>query len=50
MVIDSFKDDFFDFFNSRVELNLQLIEARRKSHNKPINTLSGLVHARLRNL
>ena len=28
------------------------MEARRKAHNKPINTLSGLVHAgeRLRNL
>ena len=39
-------------FNFSVELNLSLIEARRKAHNKPINTLSGLVHAgkRLRNL
>ena len=49
-----FKDDFFVFFffNFRVELNLSLTEARRKAHNKPINTLSGLVHAgeRLRNL
>ena len=34
-VIDSF----------RVELKLQLIEAKGKAHNKPINTLSGLVHA-----
>ena len=44
-----FKDDFYGF---RVELNLYLIEARRKSHNKHINTLSGLVNAgeRLRNL
>ena len=32
-------------FNFSVELNLSLIEARRKAHNKPINTLSGLVHA-----
>ena len=42
----------FFFLNFRVELNLKLIEARRKAHNKPINTLSGLVHAgeRLRNL
>ena len=49
MVIDSFKDDFFGF---HVELNLKLIEVRRKSHNKPITTLSGLVYAeeRLRNL
>ena len=39
-----FKDDLF-FFNFRVELNLSLTEARRKAHNKPINTLSGLVHA-----
>ena len=31
-------------FNFSVELNLSLIEARRKAHNKPINTLSGLVH------
>ena len=48
MVIDSFKDDF----GFRVELNLKLIEVRRKSHNKPITTLSGLVYAgeRLRNL
>ena len=32
--------------------DVKLIEARRKAHNKPINTLSGLVHAgeRLRNL
>ena len=39
-------------FNFSVELNLSLIEARRKAHNKPINTLAGLVHAekRLRNL
>ena len=46
MVIDSFS------LNFRVELNLSLTEARRKAHNKPINTLSGLVHAgeRLRNL
>ena len=36
----------------RVELNLYLNEARRKAHNKPINTLSHLIHAgkRLRNL
>ena len=49
MVIDSFKDDFFGF---HVELNLKLIKVRRKSHNKPITTLSGLVYAaqRLRNL
>ena len=49
MVIDRFKDDFFGF---HVELNLKLIEVRRKSHNKPITTLSGLVYAaeRLRNL
>ena len=49
-----FEDEFFVFFffNFRVELNLSLTEARRKDHNKPINTLSGLVHAgeRLRNL
>ena len=32
-------------FNFSVELNLSLIEARRKAYNKPINTLSGLVHA-----
>ena len=40
------------FLNFRVGLNLELIEARRKAHNKPINTLSGLVLAeeRLRNL
>ena len=49
MVIDRFKDDFFGF---HVELNLKLIKVRRKSHNKPITTLSGLVYAaeRLRNL
>ena len=49
MVIDSFNYDFFGF---HVELNLKLIEIRRKSHNKPITTLSGLVYAaeRLRNL
>ena len=47
-----FKDGFFGFFNFRVELNLKLMKARRKAHNKPINALSGLVHAeeRLRNL
>ena len=47
-----FKDDFRIFFNFRVELNLKLIKARRKVHNKLINTLSGLVHAgeRLRKL
>ena len=28
----------FFFFNFRVELNLSLPEARRKVHNKPINT------------
>ena len=41
-----------DFFGLRVEINLYLIEARRQAHNKPINTLSDLVHAggRLRNL
>ena len=49
MVIDIFKDDVFGF---HVELNLKLIEVTRKSHNKPITTLSGLVYAaeRLRNL
>ena len=53
MVNDSFQGWLFRFFlNFRVELNLKLMEARRKAHNKPINTLSGLVHAgeRLRNL
>ena len=48
-----FKDDSFGFIiNFRVELNLQLIEDRRKAHNKPIITHSGLVHAgeSLRNL
>ena len=41
-----------DFFGLRVEINLYLIEARRQAHNKPINTLSDLVHAgeRLRNV
>ena len=39
---------FFFFFNFRVELNLSLIEARRKAHNKSIYTLSGLVHAKKR--
>ena len=41
-----------DFFSLRVEINLYLIEARRQTHNKPINALSDLVHAgeRLRNL
>ena len=41
-----------DFFGFRVELNLYLNEARRKAYNKPINTLSHLIHAgkRLRNL
>ena len=41
-----------DFFGLRVEINLYLIEARRQAHNKPIYTLSDLVHAggRLRNL
>ena len=38
-----FMDDFFGF---RIALNLKLIEARRKSHNKPIDALSDLVHAR----
>ena len=40
------------FFNFGVELNLSLTEARRKARNRPINTLSGLVHVgeRLRNL
>ena len=49
MVIDSFKDDLLGF---HVELNLKLIEVRRKSHNKPITTFPGLVYAaeRLRNL
>ena len=32
-------------FYFRVELNLSLTEAKRKAHNKPINTLSGLVQA-----
>ena len=53
MVINSFQVTFFFFFNNfRVELNLSLIETSRKARNKPINTLSGLVHAgeRLRNL
>ena len=47
MVIDSFQGSLsrFFFFNFRVELNLSLIEARRKARNKPIYTLSGLVHA-----
>ena len=36
---------FSFFWNSLVELSLSMIEARRKAHNKPINTLSGLVHA-----
>ena len=46
MVIDSFQGWLFRFFlNFRVELNLSLIEARRKALNKPIYTLSGLVHA-----
>ena len=45
-----FKNDlfvfFFFFFNFLVELNLSLTaEARRKARNKPVNTLSGLVHA-----
>ena len=41
-----------NFFGFRVELNLYLNEARRQAHNKPINTLSDLVHAgeRLTNL
>ena len=43
MVIDSFQGWLFRFFlNFRVELNLSLIEARRKAHNKPVNTFSGL--------
>ena len=54
MVIDSFQWWLvcFFFFNFRVELNLSLAEARRKAHNKPINTFSGWHHAgeRLRNL
>ena len=46
MVIDSFQGwRFRFFFNFPVELNLSLIEARRKAHNKPIDTLSGLIHA-----
>ena len=46
MVIDSFQGSLSPFFfNFRVELNLSLIEARRKARNKPIYTLSGLVHA-----
>ena len=47
MVIDSFQGRLFRFFffNFPVELNLSLIEARRKALNKPIYTLSGLVHA-----
>ena len=40
-----FKDFFFGF---RVELNILLIEARRKAHSKPINILSGLVRAEKR--
>ena len=54
MVIDSFQGWLFVFFffNFRVELNLSLIKARGKAHNKPFNTFSGFVHAggRLRNL
>ena len=53
MVIDSFQRCLFQvFFNFRVESKLSLIKARRKAHNKPINTPSGLFHAweRLRNL
>ena len=45
MVIDSFQGCLFRLLNFRVELNLWLIEARREAYNKPINTLSGLVHA-----
>ena len=30
---------FFFFFNFCVELNISLIEARLKAHNKPINAL-----------
>ena len=41
MVIDSFQGRLFRFF-FRVELNLSLIETRRKAHNKPVNTFSGL--------
>ena len=41
MVIDSFQGWLFRFF-FRVELNLSLIETRRKAHNKPVNTFSGL--------
>ena len=50
MVTDSFQGCLFR--NFLVELNFKLIEARRKAHNEPINTLSGLVRAgeRLRNL
>ena len=50
MVTDSFQGCLFR--NFLVELNFKLIEARRKAHNEPINTLSGLAHAgeRLRNL
>ena len=33
---------FSFFLNFRVELNLSLIEARRKAHNRPVNTFSGL--------
>ena len=53
MVIDSFQGRCFRFFfNFHVELNLSLTEAGHKAHHKPINTLSGLVHAGepLRNL
>ena len=46
MVIDSFRGWLFRVvLNFRVELNLSMIEARRKAPNKLINTLSGLVHA-----
>ena len=46
MVTDSFQGFFF--FGFRVELNILLIEARRKAHSKPINILSGLVRAEKR--
>ena len=44
MVTDSFQGCLFR--NFLVELNFKLIEARRKAHNEPINTLSGLAHVR----
>ena len=41
----SVNGDFFGFFYFPVELNLSLTKAKRKAHNKPINTLLGLVPA-----